>query len=132
MDKPFTITGTVVPGEKVGRTIGFPTANLNTIPTRGELKPGVYLGTCTIYQEDKLRWKDLPCLPYFGPRFIFGEQHDVFEIYLYSFDASIYNHTVVVTLTHFIREPQQVSSLGELKELLENDKKTGLKLLKTS
>jgi riboflavin kinase / FMN adenylyltransferase len=131
VDKPFTITGTVVSGEKVGRTIGFPTANLNNVPTRGELKPGVYLGTCSIYQKDKLRWKDLPCLPYFGPRFIFGEEHDVFEVYLYNFESKIYDHTMVVTLIHYIREPKKVSDLVELKKLLETDKKTGLDLFST-
>lgn len=130
--KPFTITGNVIHGEQVGRTIGFPTANLDKIPNREELQPGVYLGTCSIYNGDTLAWEKLPCLPYFGPRHIFGETHDVFEVYIYDFDRPIYEHTIEVTLTHFIREPKEIKSLPELKIQLERDKQTGLQLLKTA
>jgi riboflavin kinase/FMN adenylyltransferase len=130
--KPLTIIGKVIHGEQVGRTIGFPTANLDNVPNREELQPGVYLGICSIYNGDKLAWEKVPCLPYFGPRHIFGETHDVFEVYLYDFDQPIYEYTMEVTLTHFIREPKQITSLDELKNQLEQDKQTGLKLLKTA
>jgi riboflavin kinase / FMN adenylyltransferase len=129
--KPFTVIGKVTHGEEVGRTIGFPTANINNVPEREELKPGVYAGVCSIYDGAKLRWERLPCLPYFGPRHIFGETHDVFEVYIYNFDQTIYDHNMEVTLTHFIREPKEIKSLQELQTQLEADKRQGLALQKT-
>ncbi|MBU1885939.1 riboflavin kinase, partial [Patescibacteria group bacterium] len=105
--------------------IGFPTANLDRIPRESALMPGVYVGTCNIYQDDRIKNQELKCLVYFGPRYVFGQKQNSFEVYLYNFDQSIYDLILEVTLTKFIRAPKKTASLIELKEQLEKDKRLG-------
>ncbi len=122
MQLPQVITGRVIHGEQVGRTIGFPTANLDVQLSTKDLDAGVYFGDCVI------EGKSYDCLPYFGPRLIFGETKNVFEVYIFDLDSEIYDQQLIVTLRKFQRPPVQVQSLEELKALLENDKKSGLQL----
>lgn len=122
---PFKFTGKVIPGNKMGRKIGFPTANLDRVPRESALTPGVYAGTCNIYQDDRIKNQELKCLVYFGPRYVFGQKQNSFEVYLYNFDQSIYDLILEVTLTKFIRAPKKTASLIELKEQLEKDKRLG-------
>lgn len=117
------IRGRVIHGEKVGRTIGFPTANIDIDLDPEQIKPGVYVGTCQIGD------KSYNCLPYFGPRLIFGETQNIFEVYIYNFDREIYDEVVEVTLLEHVRKPLQVDSMDELKKLLESDKMIGLSIL---
>ncbi len=123
MTLPQTISGKVIHGEEVGRTIGFPTANLDVNPSEENIDAGVYFGKCQIGDETYF------CLPYFGPRLIFGETKNVFEVYIFDFDQKIYDQTVTVQLIKFMRPPVQVHSLAELKELLETDKANGRLLI---
>lgn len=129
---PMVIAGTVIHGDKVGRTIGFPTANLEVDLNPEDLEPGAYVGECslvfnpTIGPELQKTWK---CLPYFGPRHIFGEVRNSFEVYIYDFDEQIYDLILEVTVKKKIREPMDIKSLETLKQQLEADKQAGLKLL---
>ena len=125
---PFKFTGKVIPGEKTGRKIGFPTANFDQTPSASDLELGVYLGTCDIYQEEQLKNQQLKCLTYFGPRYIFGQKKNNFEVYLYDFSQNIYDLTLKVTLTNFIRAPKKIVDLAKLKIQLEKDKAQGLLL----
>ena len=125
LKQPITVSGTVLHGQKLGRTIGFPTANLDiSATTAATLEPGVYFGHCTIENTDT----QFNCLPYFGPRYILDEVHDVFEVFIYDFNEEIYENTLHVRLTHFIRGPLQIHSLKHLKEQLTQDKKVGTTL----
>lgn len=128
---PFKFTGKIIPGEKIGRTIGFPTANFDKIPQENELDPGVYAGTCSIFQDNQEKNHDLKCLVYFGPRYVFGQKQNNFEVYIYNFNQSIYNSTIEVTLLKYIRAPKKTKDLAELKTQLKKDKKQGLLLLQT-
>ena len=119
---PLHIRGQVIPGEKVGRTIGFPTANLDTLPP-ASLEQGVYFATC------QLEAQTLSGLAYFGPRLIFNELQPCFEIYLYNFSQEIYGKPLDVTLTHFMRPPLPFSSLEALQTQLELDKTEGEKIV---
>lgn len=124
---PFIFSGKVIDGEKVGRTIGFPTANLETEPKVEDLSLGVYLGTCQLpHSSEPIHYN---CLVYFGPRYIFGEIKNNFEVYIYNFDQQIYGQELRVELTHFIRPPFDLKSIEELQSQLEQDKQSGLKLL---
>ena len=119
---PLTLKGKVITGEKAGRTIGFPTANLDEVPSEKELRPGVYFGNCTV------TGKTYFCLPYFGPRYVFGEVQNVFEVYIYDFHQEIYGQNLEVTLFYFLRSPKKVLNMEQLQALLEEDKKIGLEL----
>lgn len=120
---PKTYQASVIHGHKQGRTIGFPTANLDHVPTQDEIAPGVYL--CTMKIAEKAHFG----LAYFGPRYVAGEEHNVFEVFLYDFDTDIYDAQVSVTLTNFIRAPEAYTTMEELKTALENDKMVGRAIL---
>src|SRR5260221_461226 len=119
----FTHSGIVIHGEKVGRTIGFPTINIDVLPS-SELAKGVYAGTCQIVG------KEYDCIVYFGPRLIFGEKKDCFEAYIYNFDQKIYDQKVEFTMYAFIREPLPFTNLPDLQAQLEKDKIDGAQALK--
>ncbi len=119
---PFYWTGTVIPGQNKGHTIGFPTANLDQIPHESELKPGVYVGYCWLESQPQ----PLRCLPYFGPRFVAGETINVFEVYIYDFNQQIYGNQLRVELQKFVRPPIEMKTFAELKQQLEQDKQQGL------
>ncbi len=125
---PFQFSGQVIHGEGVGRTIGFPTANLDQTPSANELKPGVYVGSCQLIPT--VDSSTLFCLAYFGPRLVFGELKNRLEVYIYDFDQDIYGSTLTLNLTHFLRDPQKVENLSALAVQLTKDRREGAELLK--
>ncbi len=124
LEEPVTISGKVIPGEKVGRKIGFPTANIDASQQRLKIRKGVYLSQCQI--DNKKRFG----MTYFGPRYIFNEKKDSFEIFIFNFNRNIYGKKIEVILTHFMRNPVRVKSMLELQKLLEDDREKGLIKLK--
>jgi len=127
LSSPVTVRGRVIPGDQTGASIGFPTANLDTLPKRAELEPGVYFGTTKLLEPAGER--QYYCLPYFGPRLIFGEHHHNFEVYLFDFSGSAYGFLLSVSLTHYLRPPVNFQSLTELKTALKQDKAVGQSLI---
>lgn len=114
---PYTVSGKVTHGEKVGRTIGFPTANLAVTLSENQLTPGVYAGFCHIGSSSK----KYPALIYFGPRLVFGEQKNNFELFLLNFNQDLYGQTLTTSVEYFIRKPSQFTSLENLKQGLTAD-----------
>ncbi len=110
----YILQGKVVKGEAVGRTIGFPTANL-ALAKKPKLKHGVYAALVTLGKQNHLG------LAYFGPRYIFKEKRDNFEVYIFNFDQKIYGKFLRVKLLKFLRAPKPVKQLSKLKRLLEQD-----------
>lgn len=104
----------MVKGEAVGRTIGFPTANLK-LTKKLKIKPGVYAALCWLGRERFLG------LAYFGRRYIFKEKQDSFEVFLFNFNRDIYGQSLKVRLLKFLRPPRPVTRLERLKQLLEQD-----------
>ncbi len=123
MNFPKEVAGKVIRGDQIGRTIGFPTANLDVQLDPAEIEPGVYVGQCQVGDQTYF------CLPYFGPRAVMGETHNIFEVYIYDFDQQIYDQLLAVTLLSFVRAPININSLEELKSQLERDKASGLQML---
>lgn len=115
---PQTITAPVIHGDKVGRTVGFPTANLDISNLNMDLEPGVYLGTCDIQGQE------FKCLPYYGPRHIFGEKRLSFEVFILDFDQDIYDEVITVTVLKYLREPKSMPSLESLQKQLQLDVET--------
>lgn len=121
---PLIYSSTIVHGDKVGRQLGFPTANFKTAPNPADLESGVYLGQAWTKPEEKHH-----CLTYFGPRLIFGELHHNFEVFIYDFDGDLYDQILHVELSEFMRAPLPFTSLEALRIQLEEDKKAGQKLI---
>lgn len=121
---PYFITGEVVKGNQIGRTINFPTANLK-ITENYKLIPknGVYIISCVL--EDKT---------YFGMANI-GTNPTVsgleqkIEVHFFDFNKDIYHLKVQVNFHHRIREEIKFDSLEDLKEQLHKDQQYSEKYL---
>ncbi len=111
----YCISGTVVHGKKLGRTIGFPTANME-IDEPLKLIPaiGVYLSRVEVDGES-----------YFGMTNI-GEN---IETHIFEFDKDIYGHTIKVSFIRHVRNEMSFPSLLELKTQLHIDEDNCKKLL---
>ena len=121
----YRLKGRVVNGYKVGRTIGFPTANI-AIDEKSKVLPlnGSYAVWIII---DNKRYKGMlyigsrPTLEYEDPISI--------EINIFYFSEDIYNKLVVVEFVGFIREDMKFDSLDELSARMREDKEQAEKLL---
>ncbi len=123
---PYTISGTVVEGNKLGRQIGFPTANL-ALPDRCKLLPahGVYAATATVDGRD---W---PVMMNIGRRPTVEDDGPVtVEAHLIGFSGDLYGTVLVFRLLGFIRPEQRFGSIDELRAQLLNDQKKAALYLK--
>ncbi|MGG1642753.1 bifunctional riboflavin kinase/FAD synthetase [Paenibacillus sp. NRS-1782] len=125
LGRSYHIRGTVVDGEKRGRTIGFPTANLKlddtyVIPVNGVYAVRALVGEC---------WRSGVMNVGVKPTFHEGVLNPSFEVHLFDFDQQIYGEPVLVELHHYIRPERKFSSVDELITQIGNDAQTAKKLL---
>lgn len=97
--KTYVLSAAVKHGDQHGRTIGYPTINLDPTLWPTELHPGVYVSKVTVEDKDYLG------ALYFGPRSIKGETKNVLEITLLDFSSTVYGEVVSVQVGDFVREP---------------------------
>ena len=113
------LTGTVVPGKQLGRTIGVPTANI-LIP-EGVVVPklGVYACTCHIGDKRYLAVTNIGNRPT-----VKGEGVTV-EAWLLDFQGDLYGKELTVSFSAYLRPEQKFPSLAELQaEILKNAQQT--------
>ena len=120
----YFLTGTIIKGKQLGRTIGFPTANIK-IADEYKLIPknGVYVVKSIINQKTVFGMMNIG----FNPT-VEGEGLSL-EIHYFDFDADLYDKKVAVSLIKYIRAEQKFDSVDLLMEQLEKDKKTALDLI---
>ena len=113
----YFISGKVIEGKKIGRTLGFPTANIQ-INESYKLLPnnGVYIVSSEI--NDIL---------YFGMMNIgnnptIGENEQSIEVHYFDMSENIYNKKLKISILEHIRDEQKFNSLTELQAQLEKDK----------
>lgn len=113
----YFLTGTVSKGKQLGRTIGFPTANL-MIEENDKLIPqnGVYVIKSIINQKTVFGMMNIG----FNPT-VAGEKLSV-EVHYFDFDADLYDQKIRVSILEYLRAEQKFSSVPLLKEQLEKDK----------
>ncbi|WP_310560368.1 bifunctional riboflavin kinase/FAD synthetase [Flavobacterium sp.] len=113
----YFLTGIVSKGKQLGRTIGFPTANL-TIEESDKLIPrnGVYVVKSSIDQKTVFGIMNIG----FNPT-VSGEQLSV-EVHYLDFDADLYGQKMQVSILKYLRSEQKFDSVILLKEQLERDK----------
>jgi riboflavin kinase/FMN adenylyltransferase len=123
LGRPHTIRGEVVHGDARGRTIGFPTAN---IQLGAHLEParGVYAITARL--PDGAIVKGVANL---GQRPTVGGAESRLEAHLFDFDANLYGAELTVALHSFIREEKKFSSFEELTGQIARDAATARALL---
>ncbi len=124
---PWEIEGTVEEGDKRGRTIGFPTANV----TLGEyLRPrfGVYAVRAAIEEKGEWVWRD--AVANLGRRPTFGKLRENFEVHVLGFDGDLYGRTMRVALVDFIRPEMKFAGLEALKSQIAADRDAAREILR--
>lgn len=120
----FFFSGTVIEGNKLGRTIGYPTANLR-INDPYKLIPGdaVYAVDAAVSDEPGIRLKGMMNIGY---RPTVDGSKKMIEVNLFDFDGQIYGKTLKVFVKKYLRAEQRFSGLDALKEQLGVDRKEAL------
>jgi len=116
----YFFSGDVVEGNKLGRSIGFPTANL-MIKEKSKLIPGdgVYAVDVTVSDEQEKTYRGMMNIGY---RPTVDGTKKLVEVNIFDFDRDIYNKTLKVFVKKFLRPEQKFGSLDELKKQLALDK----------
>jgi riboflavin kinase/FMN adenylyltransferase len=120
----YFLSGTVVKGKQLGRTIGFPTANIELeeayklVPQNGVYIVRVEIDGKTIYGMMNIG---------FNPT-VQGKQKTI-EVHLFDFDTNIYNRKIQVAILQRIRSEKKFESVELLKEQLQKDKAFSLHYL---
>jgi riboflavin kinase/FMN adenylyltransferase len=126
---PYFFEGVVVEGDKRGRTIGYPTANLElTDPEKLLPGNGVYAVQVEI-KDGEFSGKSFGGMMNIGVRPTVDGRSVRTEIHLFDFDGIIYGNTLHVQLRHYIRGEEKFSSLDALQLQLSRDKQVALTLL---
>ncbi len=114
LGRPFTMQGTVVVGERRGRTIGFPTVNLDI---DGQMMPadGVYGG---IARFDGRR---LPAAVSIGPKPTFRGRQRVCEAHLIDFDGNLYGRSLELVCCRWLRDQYRFPDAAALTAQLRHD-----------
>lgn len=116
LGRPFAIAGSVVPGDRLGRTLGFPTANIGHIdPIKMMPRDGVYKVEADVAQGTFRGMLNMGVRPTLG-----GSEHRV-EVHLFNFDADIYGQTINVRFLERIRDERQFNDLDQLRVQLTTD-----------
>ncbi|MEP7168881.1 MAG: bifunctional riboflavin kinase/FAD synthetase [Bacteroidota bacterium] len=121
----YSLSGIVVKGKELGRTLGFPTANIH-VPENYKLIPakGIYAVTLEIQNSAKHEIGMLSI----GTRPTFDDGEISIEVNILNFDKNIYGERITVFFKSRLRDELKFDSAAELVKQMEQDKKDTLKL----
>jgi len=124
LGRPFSLCGTVIKGDKIGRKIGFPTANLY-IEQEYKLKPqnGVYLVQCHFNNQKYFGMMNIGKRPT-----VLGKENQI-ETYFFDFYGNLYGKKLNIDLLEKIRYEQKYDSLESLGNQLSIDQKSCQELI---
>lgn len=124
LGRNYSLLGKVVEGDKIGRTIGFPTANIEINSRKFLPKKGVYAVTVEV---DK---KIITGVMNRGERPTVSGLKTTNEIHLLNWSENLYNKTIKVNLIQYLRSEQKFNSLDELKQQINLDCQLTSQLIK--
>jgi riboflavin kinase / FMN adenylyltransferase len=115
LGRPYVLRGEVVVGDRRGRTIGFPTANV--LPEAEAVVPayGVYAGFVLVGDQTFAACTNVGVAP------TFARAESRVEAYLLDFDGDLYGRVVDVGFTRRIRGEKKFSGIDELKAQIQRD-----------
>nr|WP_247713410.1 bifunctional riboflavin kinase/FAD synthetase [Qipengyuania polymorpha] len=116
LTRPFAIRGVVEHGDKRGRTIGYPTANLS-IESYLRPKYGIYAVTGRILSTGQ----ELQGAANIGVRPQFEPPKELLEPYFFDFSGDLYGQEIEVAFHHFLRGEAKFASLDDLVAQMEKD-----------
>ena len=109
LGRPYALRGTVVHGKGLGRTIGFPTANIQPLSEQTIVpKPGVYE---VEVQGEGVQAKGMCNI----------DTNRTIEVHIPSFQGNLYGDTLKVRFVRFLREEKQMNGLDDLRRQLTED-----------
>lgn len=117
LGRPYQMVGLVVDGNHNGRTIGFPTANIDLDANYVFPKEGVYMGYARVSGKKRKAMISVSTHPTINQLL-----DPIIEVHIIDFDEDIYGKTIYVDFIDYIRDIITFNSMDELKEQLENDK----------
>ncbi len=122
----YSITGEVIYGDKLGRKIGFPTANIKPV-SEYKLIPqnGVYLIKSEINGKNYFGMMNIGVRPT-----VTEGQKLTLEVNFLDFDGDLYGQSLKIKFLDFIRREKKFSSVEELKKQIEKDKEISKDLIK--
>ncbi|WDI00201.1 riboflavin kinase [Paenibacillus urinalis] len=118
---PYTIKGTVVHGQALGRTLGYPTINLG-----GEAdlyvspKPGIYFGTSVILEGDR-ETEQYNAIISAGNRPTVGGESYFIEAFLLDYSGDLYGRKVLLEFLKYVREEITFENLDQLMKQMKLD-----------
>jgi riboflavin kinase/FMN adenylyltransferase len=120
----YILTGTVVKGKQLGRTIGFPTANIQ-IQEDYKLIPksGVYIIQSSVENKTVFGMMNIGTNPTFN-----GTTQTI-EVHFFDFEGNLYDQKITIALLKRIRSEQKFKSVEALKDQLAIDKETALSFI---
>lgn len=112
----YSVSGTVVHGKKLGRTIGYPTANIETENLKLLPKKGAYIVEVLVKNKQYKGMLSVGTNPTVN-----GEKLTV-EVYILDFNGDIYDEKITVKFRDFLHEEIKFEGLEKLIERLDEDK----------
>lgn len=110
LGRPYSLRGTVVHGKGLGRTIGFPTANIQPADEHTIIpQTGVY---AVQVRTLALEWT---------PGMLNIDSNGIIEVHIPSFQGNLYGQSMEIRFMRFIRDEKQINSLDELKKQIMED-----------
>ena len=119
LGRPYSLSGKVVHGNGIGRSIGFPTANIQ--PDSAEKiipKSGVYEVEVRSLEVRRLEVRGICNI---GTNPTIGNTQETIEVYIPDFEGDLYGQHMELRFTRFIREEKHFDSLTELQEQIATD-----------
>lgn len=121
----FSFTSKVIHGAKLGRKIGFPTANLEVSPEYKILpKQGAYV------VKSKIDEKEYFGILNIGQKPTLNGENTTIEVHFFNFEGDLYSKEISVDFLHFIREEKKFSNIEELKNQLKKDENFAKEIIK--
>lgn len=122
----FFFSGKVIHGDKLGRKLGYPTANLK-INDEEKIIPGN--GIYAVYAQPEGYSEKLKGMMSIGFRPTVDGKKRVVEVNIFDFDKEIYDQTLKVFVKKYLREEVKFNGLDELVKQIDQDKVDSLKVL---
>jgi riboflavin kinase / FMN adenylyltransferase len=119
LGRPYRLIGKVVEGQQVGRTIGFPTANLQLPPNKLVPAQGVY--GVRVSGKDLNQGNAIAGVMNIGNRPTVNGLAMTIEVHILDWQGDLYGQELTVELLEFIRSEQRFPSLDALKEQISAD-----------
>lgn len=123
LGRPYEVQGTVIHGDKRGRKIGFPTANVEVEEDYLIPETGVYAVRLKVKEE----WHDGVCNIGYRPTFKHPDEHSLsVEVHIFDFDRSIYGEEVAIKWYARLRGEEKFNGIEALVAQIDKDKQSAV------